>query len=236
MAELSLIIPFYNEEKNVEEVITSTVTVLEDAKIDYELVAVDNGSSDSTSSILRELANKNPNVKIVRVEKNEGYGNGIICGFGEAFGEYIGFSEGDQQIDPLNIVVMFKKLKLENLDFCRAIRMNRKDSLKRKLISLIYNILILVIFLRKIYDVNGKPKIMKRKCLEKLNISSKDWFIDTEIVLKTLKENFKIGEVYTEFKCRKGGTTHVKPNIIFEFIRNLMVFRIYGEISGKRFK
>ncbi|MBA7715899.1 Poly-beta-1,6-N-acetyl-D-glucosamine synthase [subsurface metagenome] len=87
----SLVIPFYNEEKNVREVISGLSDTLERSSIDYELVLVNNGSTDKTPQILESLAKEKPDaIKVVHVSVNQGYGGGIINGLKRVSEEYVG--------------------------------------------------------------------------------------------------------------------------------------------------
>src|SRR3989338_1815849 len=97
MSELSLVIPFYNEQENAASVVKDLQRAL--AKEDYELILVDNGSRDSTNQILSSLCfADSKHLKLVHVVKNEGYGNGIIIGLSHAHSPYVGYAWGDGQV------------------------------------------------------------------------------------------------------------------------------------------
>lgn len=223
---LSLVLPFYNEEKNVEKVIISTVEVLDNENVDYELITVDNGSSDNTLELLKNLSKKNSRIKIVRIKDNEGKGWGIINGLKNASGDYVGFMDGDGQVLPGDIISIFKKIKADGLDLCIPKRVVRKENTKRKIASKGYNVLLSLFFLTPLWDMHGNPKIMKRKCYEELDIVSKDWFIDSEILIKMHLNKYKIAEVPVEYKKRAGGESHITLSTILEFLKNLIKWRI----------
>jgi len=226
--ELSLVIPCYNEEKNIGKEATELVNELTSSNIDFELILVDNGSYDDTARILNDLAKRCPQIKVVTVKKNEGYGWGIINGLKNCNGSYVGFLCADGQISPKDVIKVFKKLKSEDLDLCKVRRIKRYDGLYRLFLSKSYNFLFKFFFPVPTNDVNGTPKIMKYNCYNKLNISSKDWFIDTEIMIKAKIFGFKIGEVPVEFKKREKGKSNIKFTIVFEFIRNLIRYKLRG--------
>ena len=157
---LSVIIPFYNEEGNVEDVIKDVKKTLLDAGINHEIVAVDNGSTDRTPEILHTL--KGNDVRVVTVKQNIGFGYGIISGLKAAKGMYLGYMWGDNQISPYFMVKVFEKLLKENLDLCKIKRTSRDYGFFRKLESAAYNRLFMMFLFGKIsYDVNGSPKVMK---------------------------------------------------------------------------
>ena len=226
--DLSIVVPLYNEEKNVKDVADSIVKNLSKSKINYELILVNNGSVDSTPKIIEQLTKRNKRIRKVDVIKNQGYGWGIINGLNVSKGKYLGYIDGDGQFDSENIIKAYTKMKKNNLDFCKGRRLVREDVIKRNIASLLYNLLLNLMFVVNINDVNAKPKLMSMKCYNDLNLKSKDWFIDTEIMIKVKKKNYKYGEIPLEFKKRKAGRSNVKLKIISEFLKNLLYFRIKG--------
>lgn len=225
MHELSIAIPCYNEEKNVRKVSVGLTKELEKNNIDYELILVDNGSRDNTQSIIRELKKKNPKIKLVVVEKNQGYGWGITRGLEKATGKYVGILDSDNQVSPRDVFEVFNKMKTENLDICKARRVIREDGLKRKIESLGYDMLLSLLFFRWIRDINSKPKLMRRECYRSLGITSRDWFIDSEVMIKSHEKKYKIGEFPVCFRKRKHGKSNVNFNVIGEFLKNIIKFR-----------
>lgn len=105
---LSLVIPLYNEAANAQKVAKELIEELSKEYISYELVLVNNGSKDNTGHILSKLAKSNPEIKIVTVPVNQGYGWGVINGLRWASGDYLGFMGGDGQIEPGDVSKVFK--------------------------------------------------------------------------------------------------------------------------------
>ncbi|MEW6075880.1 MAG: glycosyltransferase family 2 protein, partial [Candidatus Omnitrophota bacterium] len=132
MRGLSLVIPLYNEADNIRELIGTLSAALEKEKIEYELVLVDNGSSDATGALIEEYARADNRIRRVNVRKNIGYGWGIIKGLEAAEGEHLGFMCGDGQIKPADVVRVYRKLTEERLDLCKVRRVYREDGLQRK--------------------------------------------------------------------------------------------------------
>ena len=223
--DLSIVIPFFNEEDNVRDALNSIEYALKNNKIKYEIVAVDNGSSDRTEAILRELKENMGSLKIVRVHVNEGYGWGIRCGLKEAAGEYIGFMCGDNQIEPKAILDVYNKVRIENLDLGKVRRVQRYDGFIRKIISFFYNIICPKLFSIGEKDLNGTPKIFKRSIFEKLNLISKGWFIDAEIMIKVSRMGCKIGEVPVVFKKREKGSSKVNIKAVLAFSGEMFSYR-----------
>lgn len=224
--ELSLAIPFYNEENNVMAVLSNLASCLDDAKLDYQIVAIDNGSRDKTGKIIDEFTKKNNKIKKLEIKINKGYGFGVNKGLQACEGKYIGYLWGDNQISPSAAIRVFKKLKAEGLDLCKVRRVRRTESLFRKLQSKAYNSLMDVLFGIKSSDLNGCPKIMNSKIYKELNIQSKDWFIDAEIMLKCKVRGYSVGEIPVIPKERKEGKSNVNFMASIEFIKNILKYKM----------
>ncbi|MFQ5672002.1 MAG: glycosyltransferase family 2 protein [Nitrospinales bacterium] len=227
----SLVIPFYNEEECASQIIDSLVQFLDSSAIDYELILVDNGSRDRTAALIDQKVARHPRLKKVTVKVNEGYGWGIICGLQEAQGDYVGFMCGDGQIHPQDVVKSMSYASESNCAMVKACRNTRQDGLLRRIVTRIYNSIFALIFNLKTHDLNGTPKFFKRSYLDILDIQSKDWFIDAEIIIKLESLGVKIDEIPVAFHARKGGSSHVKiVTTCVQFLKNA-----YRMKTGKDF-
>ncbi len=219
-------LPFYNEEKNINRVVSGLVSSFERASTDYELVLVDNGSRDGSPQILEKLAKEKPNrIKVVHVPVNQGYGWGIISGLKLASGKFVGYMCGDGQIKPTDVVRVCEQMLTDDYDMVKVKRVARRDGLIRRLLSIGYNSLFFIVFNVKTLDVNGSPKVLRRELLEIISPTSKDWFIDAEIMIKAKHLNLRVGEVPVEFMRREAGRSHVRLATISEFLRNMLNYR-----------
>jgi len=223
--ELSIVLPFYNEEGNVKKVLEDLSSEFKKAKLNYEIVAVNNGSWDKTPQIITQLQKEDKNIKKVDVKVNQGYGYGILTGLKQAKGSYLGYGWGDGQVEAIDFVRVFKNLKNKDIDISKVKRMNR-ESLTRTIQSKVYNGLLFSLFFINLRDINGCPKIMKREVYESLNLQSKDWFLDPELIIKAKQRRYKIDEIPIIFKKREEGTSNVKLSTTFEFLKNIIKYRI----------
>lgn len=224
--DLSIAIPFFNEEKNVRDVVNSIVKNVKRLGINYEIILVNNGSTDATTEIIDSLIKKNKNLRKVSLAKNQGYGGGILSGLKIARGSIIGFIDGDGQFGNENVVEAYRKMINENLDLCKGFRIRREDSIARNIMSIFYNLIVRLLFFANIHDINAKPKLMKKECYKNLKLKSKDWFIDTEIMLTAKKKGYKYGEIPLEYKKRKGGKSSLGISAVLQFLKNLLRFRL----------
>ncbi len=226
---LSLALLFYNEEENVLGVVTGLKEALDAEKADYELLLVNNGSSDRTPSLIRELSGHDPRLKAVTVEKNLGYGWGAIQGMLSAEGEWVGFMAGDGQVDPADVVRLYRETK-RSYDLVKVRRAYRQDGFIRGVISDVYVMTFCLLFDLPFYDINATPRVFRRRWLAPLDLRSRDWFLDAEIMLKAGILGFAIKEVTIVFRRRKGGRSNVRPRTVLEFIFNILKFRLGREI------
>ena len=232
--ELSIAIPLYNEERNIRAVFDDLLNSFRSAGVSFELVLVNNGSVDRTGELIEQLAASHPGIRPVHLEKNQGYGGGILEGLARCTGRYIGFTAGDGQVRAEDHVRVFQKLRDESLDLCKASRIERHDGFKRLLITRVYNVMFPLLFRGcLVRDINGFPKIFRREAFESLAIQSRDWFIDAEIVIKAAGRGMKIGEVPVVFHARGHGDSNVNWRTVVEFMRNILLCKLRGGRFGR---
>jgi len=232
---VSLVIPFYNEGSAISGVVTGLIAEFEREGIPCELVLVNNGSIDNTGDIVEGLAQSNKSIRRVHVAVNEGYGWGIICGLRETTAPVVGFTCGDGQIAPRDVIRVYRCLIEQDLDLCKVNRVVRQDGLKRLLMSKCYNLLFHFLFSVKSRDVNGAPKLMRRERYRQLNLNSRDWFIDAEIMIKASRNGYRMGQVDVNFLPRGGGGSNVGLATSLEFLHNMLRQRFGGSMGrGKK--
>ena len=216
----------YNEEAVAEWVVFEIQKVLGREKIDYELILVNNGSKDRTGNVLENLIQKDHRIKLIHIKENEGYGWGIISGLKNVRGDVVGYSDGDGQIDPEDIIKVYNNLKISNSDLCKGTRCNREDGYKRVVASYFFNQIFNKAFSIPIKDVNGKPKIFKREILDNISLKSKDWFIDAELMMNLFHKGYKSNEVMIKFRKRTVGKSYVSFNAVREFTQNMIKWKL----------
>lgn len=227
----SIVLPAYNESENLPDLVRSLKRVLNEANIKSEIIVVDNGSNDNTAEILELLKKEIDELKTLRIEKNIGYGNGVIKGLEIAQGSILGFMVSDGQIKPEDLINVYQKLKKNNLDFCKGFRINRYSGSVRTVISKIYNFLIRLMFSCSIKDINGGPKIFTRNFYETIKPQSRDFFIDAEILIKAKQNNFSVIEVPVVSLARKRGRSAVSVLTLLEFLRSMLYRFLFGKFK-----
>lgn len=183
------------------------------------------GADDETPEVVRQLAERSPNIRTVIRPKQGMMGWDMRMGLDAARGTYIGVIDGDGQFPPESIVACLLKAELENLDLTKTYRVIRDDGPYRRLISFVYNSLFKLLFGFKVRDINSKPKIIRRDKYELLHLTSDDWFADAELIIRAREMGLKIGETPVHFVANDTRGSFVKPTAILEFALNLFKYR-----------
>ncbi len=236
--ELSFVMPCYNEEDIIGYTIPRFAAAFRKAGISLELIAVDNGSRDRTGEMIREMAANDSSIVYHRVEVNEGYGNGILSGIKVCRAPWVGIIPCDGQVDAEDVVALFDTVKTTNGNVLAKVRRRfRMDGLWRKVVSVAYNLMVRVLWPRLgSIDVNGSPKILPRTAIEAMDLKSKNWFLDPEIMIKAHYMGLRMLEFNVFARMRGNGLSHVRVMTCWEFLRNLMIFRFSPEMPKWRRK
>jgi len=206
MNNLSVIIPCYNEEQNLKEIVKQIKIIKEENKdLILDFILVNNGSTDNTSSELNYLNNKNI-FNIVDLSKNLGYGGGILEGIKVAKNSVISWTHGDLQCD-LNDVVLAYKTNKSKLMTEKCIVKGKR--IKRKFFDAFFSnsmaLIASVLFLKKFSEINAQPKIFSREILKSLINAPKDFSLDLFLLYISKKNNFEIIEYPVIYKKRVAG-------------------------------
>ena len=165
---LSMIVPLYNEEESIEKLVRAVFDVAEGFDFSWELLLVDDGSSDRTWAILEETISLHPrHVRAVRFRRNYGQTSAMVAGFEYARGEIIVTLDGDLQNDPADIPVLLAKLE-EGYDIVSGWRKDRKDHFSRVLPSRVANALISITTGVKLHDYGCSLKAYRAECIRSL--------------------------------------------------------------------
>jgi len=228
--QLSLTIPCYNEESVLRSTVEPLAEAFQARGIPVELVVVDNGSTDSTSRVIDELIRDGLPVVKRHVPINCGYGNGILQGLAVSRAPLVGFIHADGQTAPDDVVRLFEVAAASGEPtLVKVHRCERSEGLKRMVVSRAFNLFSGAMFPGlSTADLNGSPKIMPRETLHAMNLVSIDWFLDLEIMLKARHLKLPVTEVEILSRKRAAGKSHVNWKTWFEFVINLLRWRIGG--------
>jgi dolichol-phosphate mannosyltransferase len=228
--DLSLVVPCYNEEGCLEFTVPPLVKAFAEAGVSLQVVLVDNGSRDQTAKVIDRLIKRGLPITKGVVPVNRGQGLGFLTGFGLCNGRYIGYICADGQVVPGDVVKTFRALELAAAPtLAKVRRLYRPDSLVRKVVSIFYNAAMQVLFMgMPCLDVNGNPKIMPANILRVMELTSEDWFLEAEVMLKARHLRLPVIEINVRGQPREAGHSHVRFGTILEFMRNIIAYRFGG--------
>lgn len=189
----SIVIPCYNEEKNLEKLVEEFKKNLIEKNYDVEVILVNNGSQDNSAEIMKKLQAENNFVKIETVKVNKGYGYGILQGLKVASGDFLGWLHADLQFNPKEISKAIDYLKQNNYPvnlFIKGKRTNRPfiDCIFTFGMS-VYETLILH---KALWDINAQPTIFSKEFLKYLDNPPYDFSLDLYVYYMAKKMKMKI--------------------------------------------
>jgi len=192
--ELSIFFPFWNEEKNLENVVNKAIPVANRVAKKWEMILIDDGSSDKTLEIAKSLAVKDQRLSVIAHEKNRGYGAALKTGLRASKYDLIVFNDGDGQFDFSQINRFLEKI--EKSDMVIGFRKKRLDNQFRHVLMTLLKLWDFVFFGFKFKDIDCGFKLFRRAVLNKiLPLKSEGAMITTEILAKAKRANFKICEI-----------------------------------------
>ncbi len=217
MKKISIFIPAFNEEACIRETIDALSNVSNTLNWDMELIVIDDGSTDRTAEIVENAIREYPFLRLVKHEHNQGYSEVIKTGLREAKAELILWIDADLQNDPQDIPVLLNYLQKDNIGMVIGWRKSRKDSMFRRVVSKVYNRVLMRLFFGLNYnDVNGKPKALRREFISQVAISSNGWLVDAELAKKAETLGFSVVEIPVRHKWRQLGESKLSIRSIFQ--------------------
>ncbi len=219
---ISIVVPFHNEEANVTELYSRLYTVMEGTGWDYEFIFVDDGSTDLTYKLLKELAVIDPQVKIVKLRRNFGQTAALAAGFARCTGEYVIAMDGDLQHDPADIPKFLEKLE-EGYDVVSGWRYHRIDNLLlRRIPSRCANWLMAKLSDVNIHDFGTTFKAYRRELLSQLPL-----YGEMHRFIPALASGYgaSICEIPIHNENRKNGESHYGISRTFRVLFDLITIR-----------
>ena len=224
---ISVIFPAYNEEENIRRTIELAVEAMRPRFQSFELVSIEDGSTDSTGRIAADLANQYPEITLLRNETNKGLGESLYRGFRSAKSDLVVQNSLDYPLDLRDLDILLPELA--EADIVVAVRKSRAGySAYRKIASIVNRRLIRLLFQPKLRDYNF-TQVYKREVLEKAIPTSRSTvFIVPEILIRAHRMGFRIKEVDIEYHPRLAGVaTSGKPSVVLHAIHDMCLFWIH---------
>jgi glycosyltransferase involved in cell wall biosynthesis len=233
---LSVVILCYRSGESIIEFANNTQERIKNLTSSYEIILVGNyfeDSDDNTKEVVEGIAAKDHHFKAVCYPKKGMMGWDMKSGMDRAVGQYICVIDGDGQFPIESLDLCYKEIIKGEYDLVKTYRITRGDGIYRKTISKVYNFLFTLLFPGlNAKDINSKPKIFTKKAYKEFNLTSDDWFIDAEIMIRARRLKLKIKDFPVEFLKLENRQSFVKFGAILEFVKNLIIFRIKEFRSG----
>jgi glycosyltransferase involved in cell wall biosynthesis len=246
MTKMSIVIPCYNEAKNIPLILKRFDAVIKDHAI--EVILVNNGSLDNSEQVLQEQLPQYPFARTVKVEKNQGYGYGILFGLRQATGDFIGWTHADMQTDPNDVIRAFELIQMAPLGGAGASPVEalaktegnaRHKQLffkglrkQRPLFDVFFTVgmsIFETLYLKtKLWDINAQPTIFHRSFFEKWKKPPHDFSLDLYAFYMARKHNLSIMRFPVLFTNRIHGTSSWNTGLAakWKFIKRTIDYSI----------
>lgn len=232
LPELSIFFPFWNEGKNIKKVVEDAIPVAKNVADKWEIIMIDDGSSDNTLEEAKKLSNQHNNLKVISHTPNRGYGAALKSGLMNSQYKYVVFTDGDRQFDFSEVEKFIEKIR--DADIVIGFRKKRKDSFVRHLLMNLLKIWDFIFFRFYFRDIDCGFKMFKKSAIDEISpLRSEGAMITTEILAKAKQKKLKISEVEVnhyprEFGNQSGANIPVVVRAILES------FILWFDIRNKR--
>jgi glycosyltransferase involved in cell wall biosynthesis len=223
-AEISAVLPAFNEEGNLEQSVGRMAAALNDQARAFEVIVVDDGSQDGTAALLARLKAIHPSLRVVRHPVNRGYGAALRSGFAAARYPWVFLMDADNQFDPADVAVLLAAAA--DADIVAGYRKQRRDPLPRRLNAWAFFTLVTILFGRLARDVNCAFKLIRRDLLDRMELHSEGALINTEVFVLARQLHARVVEVPVQHYPRTSGRqTGANLRVVFRAFTELLAFR-----------
>ncbi len=191
---LSIFFPAFNDSGTIASLVIAALRTAETLTSDYEVIVVDDGSSDSTVEIVEELQRVYPQVRLVRHARNRGYGGALRSGFAAASKAFIFYTDGDAQYDPKEMALLWHRMA-DDVDLVNGYKISRSDPWHRIVIGRIYHHTVKWLFGLRVRDVDCDFRLLRQSIFETVTLREDSGVICLELMKKVHDGGFRIAEV-----------------------------------------
>jgi glycosyltransferase involved in cell wall biosynthesis len=226
---LSYFFPAHNEEANLEALVEEALATLPSIADTFEIIAVDDGSTDGTAGIADRLAAASPGVvRVIHHPVNRGYGGALRSGFEAARYELLCFTDGDRQFKVADLARLTARMAEPDApDVVAGFRIKRADPFIRIAYARTYKLANRIFFGLRVKDVDCACKLFRREALEGVRVESGGAFFSAELLIKTLNLGRTIVEVGVPHYPRTAGSpTGAKPSVIWRAVKDFWMLRL----------
>jgi glycosyltransferase involved in cell wall biosynthesis len=191
---LSVFFPAYNDSGTIASLVICARQTAASLTDDFEIIVINDGSADSTASIVDELARTYPEVKVVHHPRNRGYGAALRSGFAAATRELVFYTDGDAQYDPSEMTILWRALR-SDVDLVNGYKISRSDPRHRILIGRMYHHTVKRLFGLRVRDVDCDFRLIRRSIFDRVSLETSSGVICLEMMKKIQDAGFTVAEV-----------------------------------------
>jgi len=206
LPSISAFFPAYNDGGTIASMVISTLITLRQVTDDYEIIVVNDGSTDYTASVLDEMAVRYPELRVVHHPQNRGYGGALRTGFAHASKEWVFYTDGDAQYDPRELALLVAALD-DGVDVVNGYKITRHDPINRRIIGRIYHHFVRLAFGFKLRDVDCDFRLIRRTLFDSVELESDSGAICLEMVKKFQDAGYVFAEVPVHHYHRQYGVS-----------------------------
>jgi len=231
---LTIVIPCYNEASNLPLLVSRLAEVLD--RDCMEVILVDNGSTDSTSEVLSQMQAANSFIRTLRVDKNLGYGHGILAGLDAATSDVLAWTHADLQTDPSDILTAFHIYQKYGNDDVVVKGSRQTRPFPDNLITYGMRLIVAIVLFVRLGDINGQPKLFSRNFYKKhlKHNSPSDFSLDLFLLYSARRAGVKIIDIPVFFPERLHGEAKGGGGVLI--VRLKSILRALGYILKLRLK
>ena len=226
LCSVSAFFPCYDDANTIAGLVQMAETALRRITDDYEIIVVDDASTDASATVLAGLQREVPALRVVTHAKNRGYGGALQSGFRAATKEHVFYTDGDGQYDPSELANLAAAMT-PGVDVVNGYKMSRQDPWYRQLIGSLYQRGTRVLFSLPIRDVDCDFRLLRRTVFDYVELESGDGAICIELVRKLRDSGFKMVDLPVHHYARAYGTSQFfKPARILRALRGVAVWYV----------
>ena len=224
---ISVFFPCYNDAETIGQLVLDAEAALRTLTDDYQIVVVNDGSTDRSAEVLRELQAQVGRLEVVTHPKNRGYGGALRSGFSASTKELVFYTDGDGQYDVKEMPLLVMLLS-PDVDFVNGVKMTRRDPGYRVFAGNLHKFFTRWLFWLPVTDVDCDFRLVRRTILDRIRLTSNSGSICSELVKKAERAGATFREVSVHHYARRSGGS--------QFFRPGRILRTYADLAGLWFK
>jgi len=216
---LSVFFPAYNDSGTIASLVIAARQAAATLTPDFEVLVVNDGSADNSLEIANELAATYPEVRVINHVKNRGYGGALRSGFENATKEFVFYTDGDAQYDPMEMTALWAEMS-DDVDLVNGYKISRSDPVHRIIIGRIYHHIVKFMFGLGVRDVDCDFRLMRRAIFDRVSLEHNSGVICVEMMKKITDARFRIAEVPVHHYHRTHGKSQFfnVPRLLHTFV------------------